>query len=184
MQRAVKMTTSTAVFLREDFASLGRPSQVSVALKVLQQRGVLARIGTGIYAKTRISSVTGKPVPAGSLETLGVEALEKLGVPVGPSRATIEYNSGKTTQIPGRFVVNTGKRQISRKSRKPNASGLRIFLRPGYCRVSANIDSLQHPHQRSLAKAALIRSCLKSLEAYLRSRGICRAMTMGVAICA
>jgi hypothetical protein len=117
MQRAVKMTTSTAVFLREDFAPMGRPSQVSVALKVLQQRGVLARIGTGIYAKTRISSITGKPVPAGSLETLGVEALEKLGVPVSPSRATVEYNNGKTTQIPGRFVVNTGKRQISRKIR-------------------------------------------------------------------
>jgi adenine-specific DNA-methyltransferase len=28
-------------------------------------------------------------------------------------------------------------------------------------RVSANIASLKHPHQRSLAKAALIRSCLK-----------------------
>jgi adenine-specific DNA-methyltransferase len=28
-------------------------------------------------------------------------------------------------------------------------------------RVAANIDALAHPHQRSLAKAALIRSCLK-----------------------
>jgi adenine-specific DNA methylase len=28
-------------------------------------------------------------------------------------------------------------------------------------RVSANIDGLAHPHQRALAKAALIRSCLK-----------------------
>ena len=28
-------------------------------------------------------------------------------------------------------------------------------------RVSANIEGLKHPHQRSLAKAALIRSCLK-----------------------
>jgi hypothetical protein len=117
MQRAVKMTTSTAVFLRADFESFGRPSQVSVALKLLRERGVLARIGTGIYAKTRISSITGKVVPAGSLETLGLEALKKLGVPVNPSRATLEYNSGKTTQLPGKLVVNTGDRQISRKIR-------------------------------------------------------------------
>jgi adenine-specific DNA-methyltransferase len=34
-------------------------------------------------------------------------------------------------------------------------------------RVSANIDSLAHPHQRALAKAALIRSCLKK-----RPRGV------------
>jgi hypothetical protein len=117
MQRAVKLTTRTAVFLRADFEAFGRPSQISVALKALQQRGVLARIGTGVYAKTRISSVTGKPVPAGSLETLGLEALQKLGVPVNPSRATLEYNSGRTTQLPGKLVVNTGNRQISRKIR-------------------------------------------------------------------
>lgn len=52
-------------------------------------------------------------------------------------------------------------------------------------RVSANIFNLKHLHQRSLAKAALIRSCLKSsLEECSQSPGICRAMTTGVAICA
>jgi hypothetical protein len=67
-----------------------------------------------VYAKTRQSSVTGAIIPAGSLETLGVEALRKLGVPVAPGRAAAAYNAGATTQIPGIFVANTGRRRISR----------------------------------------------------------------------
>ena len=61
-------------------APLGGASQVSQALKALQDRGVLVRIGTGVYAKTRKSSVTGATIPTGSLETLAAEALRKLGV--------------------------------------------------------------------------------------------------------
>lgn len=103
------------IVLRADLANLGSASRVSEVLKSLQKRGVLIRIGTGIYAKTRKSSVTGKWVPAGSLESLSVEALEKLGVTVLPSRATQEYNAGRTTQMPGRVVINTGSKRIHRE---------------------------------------------------------------------
>ena len=73
------------------------------------------RYGMGVYAKTRKSSVTGSIVPAGTLETLGVEALRKLRVPVAPGAAAAAYNAGATTQIPGVFVANTGRRRISRR---------------------------------------------------------------------
>lgn len=101
--------------LRAEVAQMGSSSQVSEALRALQVSGVIVRIGTGVYAKTRKSSVTGATVPAGSLETLATEAFNKLGVSVSPSRAAAAYNTGESTQLPGPFVANTGARRISRK---------------------------------------------------------------------
>ncbi len=103
------------VLLRTDFASMGSQSQISEALTRLQSKGVLMRIGTGLYAKTRLSSVTGSVIPAGSLETLSTEAMQRLGVDVSAGRAALEYNEGRTTQIPGAVVFNTGMKRIRRK---------------------------------------------------------------------
>lgn len=114
MLRAIKQRAGNVV-LRQELADLGSASQVTEALKALQARGVIIRIGTGVYAKTRKSSVTGSIIPAGTLETLGVEALRKLQVPVAPGAAAAAYNAGTTTQIPGAFVANTGRRRISRR---------------------------------------------------------------------
>lgn len=114
MLRAIKLRPGN-VILRKELAGLGSASQVTDALKALLARSVLVRIGTGVYAKTRKSSVTGSIIPAGSLETLGVEALRKLRVPVSPGKAAAAYNAGTTTQIPGAFVANTGRRRISRR---------------------------------------------------------------------
>ena len=114
MLKSIKLRNSN-IILRADVAKLGSASQVSEALKSLQKKGVLVRIGTGVYAKTRKSSVTGATIPAGSLETLATEALEKMGVKVQSGRVAAEYNSGRTTQMPGAFVANTGSRRISRK---------------------------------------------------------------------
>ena len=114
MLRAIKQRAGNVV-LRQELADLGSASQVTDALKALQARSVIIRIGTGVYAKTRKSSVTGSIIPAGTLETLGVEALRKLRVPVAPGAAAAAYNAGTTTQIPGAFVANTGRRRISRR---------------------------------------------------------------------
>lgn len=111
--RSVKQRAGN-VILRAELASFGSPSQLSEALKALQHRGVLVRIGTGIYAKTRVSSVTGEIVPAGTLESLSLEALERMGVAVSAGQVTRDYNQGRTTQMPGKLVVNTGKRRIQR----------------------------------------------------------------------
>ena len=103
------------IILRTEVARMGSPTQVTEVLKSLQDKGVIVRIGTGIYAKTRKSSITGATIPAGSLETLATEALRKLGVAGGSGVAADAYNSGQTTQLPGAFVANTGRRRISRK---------------------------------------------------------------------
>jgi hypothetical protein len=114
MLRAIKQRAGN-VILRQELTGLGSASQITEALKALQARRVIVRIGTGVYAKTRQSSVTGSIIPAGSLETLGVEALRKLRVIVAPGKGAAAYNEGVTTQIPGAFVANTGRRRISRR---------------------------------------------------------------------
>jgi len=123
------------VILRSDIASLGSASQISEALKALQQRGVLVRIGTGVYAKTRVSSVTGVTIPAGTLESLAHEALARLGVPVSAGRAAAQYNAGRTTQMPGKLVVNTGKRRIQRNI---IVGGRRLAYENHYGRAAAS----------------------------------------------
>ena len=84
-----------SIVLLADISELGSPAQVSRALKVLLlDRGKLVRIGTGIYAKARRSSITGAVIPADSLETLTAEALERLGVQLQPGEASKDYNAG------------------------------------------------------------------------------------------
>lgn len=114
IRQAIKLSAGN-VILRGEVAGMGSTSRVSAALKALQVEGMLIRIGKGVYAKTRKSSVTGSDIPAGSLETLATELLIKLGVSVSAGSAANAYNSGETTQLPGAFVVNTGRRRISRK---------------------------------------------------------------------
>lgn len=114
LQRAIKRRPGN-VICRSEITTLGSATQLTDALNILMKRGIIVRIGLGIYAKTRKSSVTGAQVPAGSLETLAAEALEKMGVLFRLGRAAAAYNSGATTQLPGSFVVDTGNRRISRK---------------------------------------------------------------------
>jgi len=114
MLRSIKQRTGNVV-IRAELAGMGSASQVTESLKALQDQGVIVRIGTGVYAKTRKSSVTGALIPAGSLESLASETLKRLGVTVRAGSAAAAYNAGKTTQLPGAFVANTGRRRISRK---------------------------------------------------------------------
>lgn len=134
MLRAVKQRNSN-VILRSELAGMGSSTQVSDALRGLQKQGVLVRIGSGVYAKTRTSSVTGATVPAGSLETLASEMLRKLGVAVQESSTAAEYNAGRTTQLPGAFIANTGRRRISRKVA---VGGRTLTYENNYCRSAAS----------------------------------------------
>lgn len=115
---------------------MGSATQVSVALKALQDSGVLIRISAGVYTKTRRSSVTGATVPAGSLETLAVEALRRLGVSRHAGSAALEYNASRTTQLPGTFVVHTGRRRISRKIA---VGGRTLAYENDYARTEASV---------------------------------------------
>jgi Family of unknown function (DUF6088) len=108
--------SSAEVFLRPDFKQIGSYAQIGKALNALTREGRLVRIGYGVYAKARPSSLSGRPVPRKPLESLAREALGKLGVDVQPGRAAREYWAG-STQIPAQVSFDTGRRRISRRLR-------------------------------------------------------------------
>jgi len=102
------------VFLRDDFDDLGGYDQVGRVLKRLTEQGRIIRIGYGLYAKTRISSLTGEVVPTVPLPTLGKEALNRLNVKTMPTSGERAYQEGRSTQVPtGRMIGVKGR--ISRK---------------------------------------------------------------------
>ena len=98
------------VFLRADFSDMGSYDKVGRALRGLVRKGRLMKIGQGLYARTRKSSLDGKPILPKGLGTLK-EALRRVGVETAPTRAERAYNSGRSEQVPtGRVVALRGKR--------------------------------------------------------------------------
>lgn len=102
------------VFLRAEFSWAGSAAQVGRALRALQADGALVKLGVGVYAKAKPSTLSGKPIPVRPLEVLAPLALRKLGIVASPSNAVLAYNNGTTTQVPAGIVLNTGRRRIRR----------------------------------------------------------------------
>ncbi|PUZ30070.1 hypothetical protein GA0116948_10164 [Chitinophaga costaii] len=98
------------VLIREDFTDLGGYDQVGRILQALVRDGKLIKIGYGLYAKTRISTLNGSTVPAAPLPTLAKEALKRLGVSITPTRAEIDYQQGRSTQVPTGRLIGIQKR--------------------------------------------------------------------------
>jgi hypothetical protein len=103
------------VFVRKDFAALGSEAQVNRALRSLVSRGVIVKLGVGVYAKAKKSVLSGMAIPVKPVSVLAPIALQKLGVKTFPSQMTQSYNAGTTTQIPTGNILNIGKRRINRK---------------------------------------------------------------------
>ena len=102
------------VFIREDFDDLGGYDQIGRILAKLVTEGRIMRIGYGLYAKAKVSSLSGKLLPVVALPNLGKEALRRLKVRTVPTKAEIEYNEGRSTQVPtGRSIAVRGR--FSRK---------------------------------------------------------------------
>jgi Family of unknown function (DUF6088) len=101
------------VFLRADFEDLGGYDQVGRALRTLLRKRQLVKVGQGLYARARTSSINGELVPAKGLATLN-EALQRVGVETVPTRLEQAYNAGQTTQVPTGRVVGV-RRRVRRK---------------------------------------------------------------------
>jgi hypothetical protein len=93
---------SSPVVLRAELAPLGSASQVSQALKALQDDGELLRLGAGVYAKARRDESTQTVMPVVDVETLGREVAHKLKAQV--------IDGGD-----GTLVLDTGDRRVCRK---------------------------------------------------------------------
>ncbi len=98
------------VFLRADFDDLGGYDQVGRVLRQFVRQGTLLRIGSGLYARARPSTLDGTPTPVKGLRALADEALRRLGVQTAPTRLEQDYSAGKTTQVPAGRRVAVNKR--------------------------------------------------------------------------
>jgi hypothetical protein len=126
------------VLLREDFIDLGGYDQVGRVLQSLIKKGKLIKIGYGLYAKAKVSSLTGTTVPAEPLPSLAKQALTRLGVRINPARAEVEYQEGRSTQIPTGRLIGVG----TRVSRKIGFKGATINYE--YTREEPNRGSSRH----------------------------------------
>lgn len=99
------------VFTPKDFLDLSDRDQIGRVLRQMVAAGELIKFGQGLYAKSKVSKLTGKIIPAKPLPELAREALtEKLKVKVVLAMETEAYNSGSSTQIPtGRVIAVKGR---------------------------------------------------------------------------
>jgi len=106
------------VFLPRDFAEFSGEDQVIRALRGLVSERKLVRLGKGVYAKARPSSLTGRAVLANPDGFLPVaqQALGRLGVEWEPTEAQRAFAERRTTQIPVNPVLRV-KGRFSRKLR-------------------------------------------------------------------
>jgi len=96
------------VFLREDFKDLGTYNQVGGALCQLVRTEKIAKLGYGLYAKIRPSTIRQGDISlatCGGFKGASREALDRLGIKWRPSDAEIAYNEGRSTQIPATGYV-------------------------------------------------------------------------------
>lgn len=103
-----------SVFTPKDFLDLSGRPQIGRVLTKLLAEGELVKLGYGLYAKARRSSLTGSVIPVKGLPELAREAVTKLGLELLPSKAEEAYNLGRSTQVPTGRVIGV-KGRISRK---------------------------------------------------------------------
>ncbi len=106
--------SKVAVFIPGDFFDLSDQDQITRALRGLIAQNELIKIGYGLYAKTKTSSLTGTSIPVQPLPLLGKEALKKLGKKTYPTSMAEAYAKGSSTQYPTGRIIGV-KDRISRK---------------------------------------------------------------------
>jgi len=107
--------SSSIVFLRKEFDRLGDYRQVSRAVNQVTASGILVKVGFGLYAKARPSTLDGKPVPTKPLINIGLEVMHKIGVKADVGRDVKALQKGLSNQVPMLPIINIGNARVSRK---------------------------------------------------------------------
>ena len=98
------------VFLLSDFRDFAGYDQVARALRNLVRKGLLLKLGHGLYTRAAASPIDGSPVPVKDLHALAEEALDRLGLKSDPALLEQGDDAGRTTQVPAGPVVAVKKR--------------------------------------------------------------------------
>lgn len=107
--------SKSEVFLRKEFNRFGDYGKVGKALRTIVKRGLLVRVGYGIYVKAKPSVLTGNPIPCASLAAIGLEAMRKLGIKANLGKSARAYRDGKTTQMPMALVLSVKGSRVRRR---------------------------------------------------------------------
>ncbi|EQD24476.1 MAG: hypothetical protein D084_Lepto4C00430G0002 [Leptospirillum sp. Group IV 'UBA BS'] len=99
-------------FLRKEFSSLGSRTAVTDAIRELIGDGFFVRGGTGVLVKAKYNDIIKDFAPVVSPDQFSKEVLIKIGVDPQPNSALIEYNSGKSTQIPAWLCYRVDRRIV------------------------------------------------------------------------
>lgn len=131
------------VFIRADFEDISSDyDQIGRALKKLVQKGILIRVGYGLYTKAMKSSISDKVIPRIGMNELGKQCLKRLFVSVSSTVAEEEYNKGLSTQFPtGRVIGIKG-----RFSRKITINGISLVFEKAQA-LKRNLDAKKYKIQ-------------------------------------
>lgn len=99
-----------SAFVVADFYDLSDRDQIGRILRKMVKEQFLIKLGQGIFAKTKISTITGKRILETDFITTAKQALKKLKIKIYPSRAERDYNDGRSTQIPTGLRIAVNKR--------------------------------------------------------------------------
>jgi Family of unknown function (DUF6088) len=106
--------SAVPVFVPGDFKNLSDSDQIGRVFRRMTKSGFLIKIGQGVYARSTVSKLTGKPALEKPIQELAKVALAKRGVKVTASSYDKAYNEGQTSQIPTGRVIGV-KSRVSRK---------------------------------------------------------------------
>jgi hypothetical protein len=105
-----------------DFLDLSDRDQVMRALRKLISKGLILKLGQGIYVKAIKSLIDDSLIPALSLHEIGKIVANKLKIKVIPNKYEVWYNEGKSTQVPTGLVISV----LGRINRKIGFNGIYI----------------------------------------------------------
>ena len=110
------------VFERKDFDNYASYDQVGRVLKQLVDKGILMKIGYGLYTKAAINSLTNKPMPTspGGTDAIMREILKLRGVDFEMDAMSLRSINGESTQIPASIKYSWDAKQFNRNLKVGN----------------------------------------------------------------
>lgn len=144
------------VFTPSDFSDLGTQQAVGMALLRLERRGVLRRVGRGLYERPRVHPRFGPLLP--SADQLAQALAAKGSLKLQPSGAYAANLLGLTEQVPLKLVFLT-----DGDSRTVRVGQVQVFLRRANPRMMATagrtsglvIQALRHLRRENVDGAVI-----------------------------
>ncbi|GAL09443.1 S-adenosylhomocysteine hydrolase [Vibrio astriarenae] len=104
------------VFERKDFDNYASYGHVGRILNKLVEKGVLMKIGYGLYTKSKINSLTSKPMPTnpGGADAIMREVLKMRDVGFELDVMSQKSLNGQSTQVPANIQLKWDPKRFNR----------------------------------------------------------------------